>query len=96
MGNSPTEINFVKKLREGYFSEMWEGRIHDQGKGGKTVTVKIHKSHKMSQRNFLKMASLMKFLHHHRIISLCGVCTKEEPFYIITELLKQGTLLQYL
>ena len=38
----------------------------------------------------------MKKLRHPKLIQLYGVCTKEEPIYIITELMKHGSLLEYL
>ena len=31
-----------------------------------------------------------------RLIQLYAVCTQEEPIYIITELMKNGSLLEYL
>ena len=38
----------------------------------------------------------MKKLCHKNILKLYGVCTQEEPFYIVTELMKHGNLLGYL
>ena len=38
----------------------------------------------------------MKKLRHPRLIQLYAVCTMEEPIYIITELMKNGSLLEYL
>ena len=40
--------------------------------------------------------SLTKQLTHANLVQLYGVCTKEEPIYIITELMKHGSLLIYL
>ena len=38
----------------------------------------------------------MKKICHQNLIQLYGACTKEEPIYIITELMKHGSLLEYL
>lgn len=38
----------------------------------------------------------MKKLRHPKLIQLYAVCTVEEPIYIITELMKNGSLLEYL
>ena len=50
----------------------------------------------METNNFLQEARVMKKLHHPNIHQLLGVCTFEEPFYIVTEPMKHGNLLDYL
>ena len=32
---------------------------------------------------------------HINLVTFIGVCTKEEPFYIVTEFLDNGNLLEY-
>ena len=50
----------------------------------------------MDPRDFLTEAQIMKKLRHPKLIQLYAVCTLEEPIYIITELMKNGSLLEYL
>ncbi len=50
----------------------------------------------MDPRDFLAEAQIMKKLRHPKLIQLYAVCTLEEPIYIITELMKNGSLLEYL
>lgn len=50
----------------------------------------------MNPTDFLAEASIMKKLRHANLIQLYAVCTIEEPIYIITELMKNGSLLDYL
>ena len=50
----------------------------------------------MDPKDFLSEAQIMKKLRHPRLIQLYAVCTAEEPIYIITELMKNGSLLEYL
>lgn len=50
----------------------------------------------MSAQDFRAEADLMKQLCHPKLIQLYALCTKGEPIYIITELMVNGSLLDYL
>ncbi len=50
----------------------------------------------MDPEDFLREAHIMKKLRHAKLIQLYAVCTMEEPIYIITELMSNGSLLEYL
>lgn len=50
----------------------------------------------MDGQDFMAEAHIMKKLRHNKLIQLYAVCTVEEPIYIITELMKNGSLLEYL
>ncbi|KAH9504581.1 Tyrosine-protein kinase Src42A [Bulinus truncatus] len=50
----------------------------------------------MDPKDFLAEAQIMKKLRHSKLIQLYAVCTQDEPIYIITELMKNGSLLEYL
>lgn len=50
----------------------------------------------MDTEDFLREAQIMKRLRHPKLIQLYAVCTLQEPIYIITELMKNGSLLDYL
>ncbi|KAI4802300.1 hypothetical protein KUCAC02_020148 [Chaenocephalus aceratus] len=50
----------------------------------------------MDSEDFLREAQIMKRLRHAKLIQLYAVCTMEQPIYIITELMKNGSLLDYL
>lgn len=50
----------------------------------------------MDTADFLREAQIMKRLRHPKLIQLYAVCTLQEPIYIITELMKNGSLLDYL
>lgn len=45
---------------------------------------------------FLKEANVMKCVKHPNLVQLLGVCTRELPFFIITEYMPKGNLLDYL
>ncbi len=86
------QIRLVRKLGAGQFGEVWEGLWN----GTTSVAVKTLKPGTMSAHEFLQEAALMKKLRHQKLIQLYAVCTKEEPIYIVTELMKHGSLLEYL
>ena len=88
-------IQFGEKLGAGQFSEVWQG-VWDGPDGTTEVAVRILKPGIISAHEFLQEAALMKQLRHPKLIQLYAVCTKEEPIYIITELMKHGSLLEYL
>lgn len=52
----------------------------------------------MSTQAFLDEANIMKRLRHEKLVQLVAVCTepKDQPIYIITELMCNGSLLDYL
>lgn len=60
------------------------------------VTLWILISGTMDPKDFLAEAQIMKKLRHSKLIQLYAVCTAEEPIYIITELMKNGSLLEFL
>ncbi|NXK18300.1 FRK kinase, partial [Arenaria interpres] len=50
----------------------------------------------MDPKDFLREAQIMKNLRHPKLIQLYAVCSLEDPVYIITELMRYGSLLEYL
>ena len=62
----------------------------------KEVAVKSIKEGKMSSEDFLREAQFMKKLRHRHLIKLFAVCSDMEPFFIITEYMVNGSLLDYL
>ncbi|XP_032591396.1 probable GPI-anchored adhesin-like protein PGA55 isoform X2 [Drosophila grimshawi] len=87
-----TSLKFVRKLGSGQFGDVWEGLWNNTT----PVAIKTLKSGTMDPKDFLAEAQIMKKLRHSKLIQLYAVCTVEEPIYIITELMKHGSLLEYL
>ncbi|NXU46482.1 FRK kinase, partial [Drymodes brunneopygia] len=85
-------LKLVKKLGSGQFGEVWEGLWNNTT----PVAIKTLKSGSMDSKDFLREAQIMKNLRHPKLIQLYAVCTLEEPIYIITELMRHGSLLEYL
>ena len=85
-------IQLVKKLGGGKFGEVWQGTWNDTTE----VAVKILKPGTISGNEFFEEVALTKQLRHPKLVQLYGVCTKKEPIYIITDMMKRGSLLTYL
>ena len=86
------QIQLKKKLGEGDFGVVWESVWN----GTTSVAVKTLRPGMISVEEFLQEASIMKKLRHPKVVQLYAVCTKEEPIYIVTELMKYGSLQEYL
>ncbi|XP_027675636.1 tyrosine-protein kinase FRK [Chelonia mydas] len=85
-------LKLLKKLGSGQFGEVWEGLWNNTT----PVAIKTLKPGSMDPRDFLREAQIMKHLRHPKLIQLYAVCTLEDPVYIITELMRHGSLLEYL
>ena len=87
-----SSIQFVKKLGAGQFTEVSQGICN----GTTEVAVKELKPGIISANEFSQEAALIKQLRHPKLVNIYAVCTQKEPIYIITELMKYGSLLKYL
>ncbi|KAF7494327.1 Tyrosine-protein kinase Abl [Sarcoptes scabiei] len=88
-----TDIVMKQKLGGGQYGDVYEARWR---KYNMTVAVKTLKEDTMAVKDFLEEASIMKEMRHTNLVQLIGVCTLEPPFYIITEFMPYGNLLDYL
>ena len=88
-----SSIEFLKCLTTGEFGEIWKANLLTEVS---SVMIKTNIATNIPQETFLKEANILKKLRHDNIIHLHGVCTKEYPFYIVTELMEPGNLQAYL
>ncbi|KAF0034576.1 hypothetical protein F2P81_012334 [Scophthalmus maximus] len=79
------------KLGQGCFGEVWMGTWN----GTTRVAIKTLKTGTMSPEAFLQEAQVMKKLRHEKLVQLYAVVS-EEPIYIVTEYMSQGSLLDFL
>ncbi|XP_076335508.1 tyrosine-protein kinase Src64B isoform X2 [Tachypleus tridentatus] len=89
---SRNSLQLLKKLGSGNFGEVWYGLW----KGTTDVAIKTLKTGTMDPAAFLQEAAIMKKFRHEKLVSLYAVCSKEEPIYIVTEYMSNGSLLEYL
>ncbi|XP_077337137.1 tyrosine-protein kinase Fgr [Lithobates pipiens] len=87
---SRDSITLDKKLGQGCFGDVWKGTWN----GSTKVAVKTLKPGTMSPEAFLEEAQIMKKLRHDKLVQLYAVVS-EEPIYIVTEFMEQGSLLEF-
>ena len=75
----------------GDFDEVWSGLLNRI-----PVAIKMLKPHAMEVADFVAEAEVMKQLDHPNLLKFYGICTLEEPIFMITESMKYGVLLDYL
>ena len=85
---SPMVNDFVRS------GEVWAGKWNNKI----DVAIKTMKAGTMSTEAFVEEANIMKKLRHDKLVQLYAVCTEPEdqPIYIVTELMANGSLLDYL
>ncbi|XP_066256075.1 tyrosine-protein kinase Abl isoform X2 [Euwallacea similis] len=88
-----TDIVMKHKLGGGQYGDVYEAIWK---RYNMTVAVKTLKEDTMALKDFLEEAAIMKEMKHPNLVQLMGVCTREPPFYIITEFMSKGNLLDYL
>ncbi|XP_059055404.1 tyrosine-protein kinase Abl [Achroia grisella] len=88
-----TDIVMKHKLGGGQYGDVYEATWK---RCNITVAVKTLKDDTMALKDFLEEAAIMKEMRHRNLVQLLGVCTREPPFYIITEFMSRGNLLEYL
>ncbi|XP_067887917.1 tyrosine-protein kinase FRK-like [Heterodontus francisci] len=86
------EFTLVKCIGSGNYGEVWQGIWNDNV----PVAIKMLKEDTTDSSNFLKEAQIMKNFQHQNLIPLYAVCTRKQPFFIVTELMKHGDLLKFL
>ncbi|MGH0127969.1 UNVERIFIED_CONTAM: hypothetical protein FKN15_014208 [Acipenser sinensis] len=87
-----SSVKLLTRLGAGQFGDVHEGLWNETT----PVAVKTLKPGTMDPKDFLREAQMMKKLIHPKLIQLYAVCTLQEPIYIITELMKNGSLHEYL
>lgn len=86
------EFQLKKKLGSGQFGDVWLGLWNNTT----DVAIKTLKPGTMDVADFMEEAKILKALRHPKLLQLYAVCTETEPIYIVTELMKNGSLLDYL
>lgn len=90
-------LTLGKELGKGAFGVVYQADLRT-GALARPVAVKtLHAdSGKDELTKFLMEARLMSLLSHPNLLELVAVCTKETPFYLVTEFMSKGDLRQFL
>ncbi|PAA46134.1 hypothetical protein BOX15_Mlig030404g4 [Macrostomum lignano] len=94
---SQLEVNrdcfvMLEVIGHGSFSEVHQAKFNNSI----FVAVKTLKPNMEAEQNFIQEARLLLKAHHPHVLQIMGVCTDREPLYIVTELMTNGSLLNYL
>jgi len=85
-------LTLLNELGRGQFGQVFQGLYN-----GKTrVAIKTLRKGSMDPKDFLAEAQIMKKMSHPNLVQLFAVCTREEPVYIVTELMSRGALISFL
>ena len=89
------QLSYTELIGRGNYGEVYRGKY-----GQRDVAIKCmkmdNKNRLVNVDKFLDEAKIMKDLLHKNIVRLYGVCTQEEPIFIVTEFMTHGCLLNYL
>eukprot|EP00117_Sycon_ciliatum_P039810 scpid36624/ scgid29356/ Tyrosine-protein kinase BTK; Bruton tyrosine kinase len=88
----PTQLTLGRELGSGQFGRVVQGTY----KGSIHVAIKMLKEGSMDEDDFIEEAKVMKNFQHANLIQLYGVVTAQRPIYIVTELMANGCLLNFL
>ncbi|VDD74083.1 unnamed protein product [Mesocestoides corti] len=89
-----SSVVLKERIGKGQFGEVYRAVWN----GTTLVAVKTLRASEYlcNVSDFLMEAHTMKRLHHPHLIQLYAVCTQSAPFYLITELMSKGSLLNFL
>jgi fyn-related kinase len=85
-------VKLCGELGRGQFGQVFEGLFN----GTVRVAIKTLRKGSMDPQDFLAEAQIMKKMCHKNLVRLYAVCTREEPVFIITELMSKGAMIDYL
>ena len=85
------ELIWNERIGTGCFGEVYRGYYKS-----KEVAIKTLKQGTMSPQAFLEEAVILRKYRHPKLVSLYGVYSQEEPLLIVTEFMRNGSLLDYL
>lgn len=86
------EILLIKQIGAGKLSEVFLGKWRETV----DVAVKTLKQGAISAEALMYEMKIMIKFRHNKLLSLYAVCTLEEPIYIVTEYMTNGSLKNYL
>lgn len=81
-----------EELGSGNFGVVWKGKWNNRV----DVAIKTLKEGQMEPATFLAEAKTMHKLRHRKLVQLIGVCAHDDNLYIITELMENGALREFL
>lgn len=86
------DIRLVAKIRQSPWAEIWEGVWNENV----SVSITVPKAGSSSHSEIIKQVEIMTKFQNPNVIKLHGVCTTGNATYVFTDLVKPGSLLNFL
>ena len=86
------EVKLLSKIRENFWDIIYEG----VWKENTNISVILPKLDTYETSELIEQIEIMKKIQNPNIIKLYGISTTESPIYILTDLMKPGSLLKFL
>ena len=97
---SKDRLKIEDELGEGQFGKVYSawatGIVKGEDKTRVAVKTVKRGSSQETAEDFRKEMEIMMVFDHPNIVRLLGICTHDEPLYLITELMKHGDLKDYI
>lgn len=90
-----TEILMAGRLGSGQYGEVYKAKWKRAEGNEIDIAVKTFKEETTDAHEFIKEADVMKKIQHPNLVQLLGVCTEQNPLFIITEYMPRGNLLDF-
>ena len=91
-----SSIKLEKKLGEGCFGEVWKAKYNDRV----DVAVKMLKLQAQPRgkeaKALIEEAKRLHAFSHPKIVKIFGICSESFPIKVVTELMENGALSDYL
>ncbi|XP_065831040.1 insulin-like growth factor 1 receptor [Oscarella lobularis] len=93
-------LKIEEELGEGHFGTMYiawaTGIVDDEEKTRVAVKTLKQGSSQETAEDFRKQMEIAMDFDHPNVVRLLGICTRDEPLYLIVELTKHGDLKDYI
>ncbi|ULU10069.1 hypothetical protein L3Y34_014422 [Caenorhabditis briggsae] len=89
-----SEVKRVQEIGRGQFGEVYLAKW--RGVDVAVKSLKPNHTEQLANNQFLEEAKTLTKLAHQNVICLLAVCATDKPFLIITEFMKNGSLLSWL
>uniref|UniRef100_A0A7E4UZN4 Tyrosine-protein kinase n=1 Tax=Panagrellus redivivus TaxID=6233 RepID=A0A7E4UZN4_PANRE len=93
-----SDIELTKRLGQGQFGEVHRGKMKKKGRV-QDIAVKLAKSSAVTKeliKEMMKEARMMRSYNHPNVVRIYGVALDDDPIMIVMELVKGGSLIDYL
>jgi len=90
------DLSLLEVLGNGNYGEVHRSMLKVPWGGEIQVAVKMAKADRMTSRSFFNEAKKLKQLQHKHVVRVYGLCTTDNPIFIVFEFMPAGSLAEFL